>query len=138
MIYLFLLILVVLDQYTKSYARIQLKGKSRKRLGPLKLAYVENRGGAMGFLKKHPRILAFLHTGTLILVLSLYLYEKKAFTGKAFGYLLIFTGGLGNLIDRIKRGYVIDFYSFPYLRLPYFNLADLYVFIGLILILLYP
>lgn len=131
-----IVLLFLADQKSKNMAIKHLKYKGKKQKGPLVFLYVENKGGVLGFLKKHPRLLKILHIFTLLFITYLFLQEKKAFGLKAMSYILILGGGLGNLYDRFKRNYVIDFFSLKYKKIPYFNLADLFVIKGLLILLI--
>jgi len=130
-----IILLVLMDQASKNIAIKTLKGQGMKKRGPFTLLYVENPGATLGFLKKYPILLKILHISTLVFVGYLYLQEKKAFSLKAFGYIFIIAGGLANLYDRFKRNYVVDFFSVKYKKVPYFNLADLFVILGLLAII---
>jgi len=127
----------LIDQGTKVIAKKKLENKGKKKLGPLILLYVKNKGAVMGFLKKYPKLLKTLHIFTLVLVLYMWHKEVKIILLKSISYAFILGGGLGNLYDRIKRGYVIDFFSFPPKKLPYFNMADMFILWGLLGLLIF-
>ncbi len=137
--YIIIILLVVLiDQYFKYLAVKYLKDKGFKKMGVIRLRYVENRGAAMGFLKKHP---IFLKGFSLILVIILLVFEYMSYKdGASMALLLslsfIIGGGIGNVMDRFTRGYVVDFYTFEIKKLPYFNIADFFVISGSILLLI--
>jgi signal peptidase II len=127
----------LIDQSSKAIAEKKLKNRGRKKIGPFLLLYVKNRGAAMGFLKKYPRILKTLHVVTLLLVLYMWHKDIKECLLKSLSYACIIGGGLGNLFDRIKRGYVIDFFSLKIKKLPYFNMADIFVLSGILGLLIF-
>ncbi|QJC35149.1 signal peptidase II [Enterobacteriaceae endosymbiont of Donacia proxima] len=97
--------------------------------------YIRNYGVTLGFLKNNKITICFL---TIISILTLF-YIKFLLKDKniELSYNLIISGILGNLINRIYYGFVIDFISiniFDY-QYPIFNFADILIFIGFILIL---
>ena len=100
--------------------------------GFINLTYVENTGGAFGIGKNS--VLLFIIVNIIIIGLLIkLLLTKKGETISAFvlSISLIISGGLGNLIDRVFRGYVIDYIDInPLFRYPIFNFADICVVIG--------
>ncbi len=128
--------LVGFDQFTKYLAAVRLKGNPAFPIidGVLQLQYLENRGSAFGMLQGQ-RWFLFV-TGTLfIAVLTFLLFRipvQKKF--RLFHILIagIISGGLGNLIDRFRFGYVVDFIYFVLIDYPIFNVADSYVVVSAI------
>jgi signal peptidase II len=101
------------------------------------ISYVENRGMAFGFLQGQTVILSII-TGIVLLGLLWYILSGKS--GNRFitaCVALILAGGAGNLVDRVFRGFVVDYLDFSALfGFPVFNLADCCVVVGTILLLL--
>ncbi len=101
------------------------------------LTYVKNRGVAFGFFYGHVYIFVFIAL-VAIIGMILYLHKKNEEHSiySRVGFIFILGGAIGNLIDRAFRGYVVDFIDFrgiwPYI----FNVADVAINIGVILILL--
>ena len=98
--------------------------------GVLHLTYVENRGAAFGMLKEHRWV--FMLTSTVMIIgLLVYLYlghtENKLY---AVSISMIISGGIGNMIDRIALGYVVDFIDFRIINFAVFNGADSFVCVG--------
>lgn len=131
-------LLVLLDQGTKLWALTDLKpiGSTTLLEGILDLTFVENRGVAFG-LFAGKRWLILLMTA-LIAAGLLYFYrslpaERKYRQTKA-SLLLILSGAVGNIIDRVGRGYVVDFFEFTFFEWPVFNVADIFVVGGVILL----
>jgi signal peptidase II len=104
----------------------------------LRLDYVENRDTGFGLLRwlepetRLPIILALQSLGAIGLMICL--LRRRAFDVYAAGFALALAGALGNLGDRVLRGYVVDFIRVPHW--PVFNLADIWITIGIGLILL--
>lgn len=138
MIQIFLVvILVALDQLIK-YACVQ------KLIAPvtiiphfIELLYVENRGAAFGIMENNKIFLLFV---PMILIIGMILYYFQLSTSKVdkinkIGLLLIISGAIGNLIDRIFRGYVVDMFHFTLFEFPVFNFADILVVCGAFIII---
>ena len=131
-------ILIIADQYSKYMAYIYLKpvGSIPVIQNIFALTYVENRGAAFG-LFQGARI-GFLIVTPLILAAIIYYFVKLPY-GKVYGYvrvalILVASGAIGNYIDRLFRGYVIDFLHATFINFPVFNLADIFVVTGTVLL----
>ena len=98
----------------------------------LSLVYVENRGVAFGMFQDH--ILIFVAITALLIAVFVWLIVKKRFKGKMFliSSVLLIGGGVGNLIDRIIRGFVVDYLSLSFFP-PVCNLADYCITVGAVL-----
>jgi len=98
--------------------------------------YIQNTGTAWGVLKG--RRVMFIILAILILIMCFYVFnniaKKKRFLPMYIATMLLAAGGIGNMIDRIKLGYVIDFLSFDLINFPVFNVADMYVVCGMVLV----
>lgn len=135
--FLFIIFIVAIDLWSKKKAFKLLKEKnSPYKLGKgLQLRLALNSGGFYGLLKNKKGWIIILNLIALIgciilLVLGFYI---KDFTSYALGLSFIIGGGIGNLIDRIKRGYVIDFLYFK--GGPVFNIADIFIFLGALILI---
>lgn len=102
----------------------------------LHLTYMENRGAAFGMLANNRWI--FLIVSTLaILAMIFYLFSglsEGRFAGIALSMLI--SGGIGNMIDRLAKGYVVDFIDFRLINFAIFNGADTFVCVGAGLLIL--
>lgn len=100
--------------------------------------YIQNTGAAFGMLKNQ-QVLFIVNT-CLVIMFGIYVYVRCIPFPKfqPFRYLLvlILAGAVGNLIDRIRLQYVIDFLYFKLIDFPVFNVADCYVTIGFFLMIL--
>ena len=121
----------VADQLSKAWIRQNIAvGESVPIDAPLRFTHVSNAGGAFGFTA-NPIFLALLNAGVLIILLLF--YRRLASLALRTGLGLILGGGLGNLVDRVRMGYVTDFMD---VRIwPIFNVADSAVVCGSIIIL---
>ncbi len=133
--------LVFVDQLTKLAAVRHLAYNDAVPLwnGVLELTYVENYGIAWGMLQNQRWIVTV--ATAIMLSFVLFALIKRWFADSRLattGLVLIFSGGVGNLIDRIVNGYVVDFiHYFKWFDFPVFNFADCCVSIGAVLILVY-
>lgn len=126
------LLVLAADQLTKAWMQSTLSlGYSESLLGPLRLTLVHNRGIAFGL----PVAQGFVSLAVvLVLVVLLLLYRSRMLRGAA-GYAalgLLVGGAIGNLIDRLRFGHVVDFIDFGFW--PVFNVADSAVTCGVILL----
>lgn len=133
-----ILVLLVLDQLTKYLAIVNLKGNPAIVLinGVLELNYLENRGSAFGMLQNQKFFILFVGIVFLAVILFLLfkLPEDKKFNITHILLAGIVAGGLGNMIDRFRFDYVVDFISFVLINFPIFNVADCYIVISTILL----
>lgn len=134
---LILAVLVILDQYTKHLAVLHLKDQPNLILveGVMELEYLENRGAAFGILQNQQWLfilLFFLFVTAMVIFYCRMPMEKKYLPVQIISLFLI-AGGLGNLIDRIHLGYVIDFFYFSLINFPVFNVADIYVTVSMVI-----
>lgn len=129
---------IILDQITKILAEVFLKSNGTFPIikNALHLTYVENRGAAFGMLADS-RWLFMVVSVAAILVFGAYLYLGHAeSTLSAVALAMMTSGGIGNMIDRIFRGYVIDFIDFRLINFAVFNGADSLVCVGAGLLIL--
>ena len=139
--FLLILFLVLLDQGTKYLAILYLKGTSGIPLidQVLTLRYLENRGMAFGLLQN--KILFLVLICMFFFVAIIYLFIKTPATvyyrPLLYTAAVVFSGAMGNFIDRVFRRYVVDFIYFSLIDFPVFNVADIYVVCsGVLLIIL--
>lgn len=133
-------ILVIIDQFIKFIITNTIAKTGENIIilpNILNLNYVENTGGAFGvFLTRI--FLIGVDLLIIFVILKIILTQSNELDEKTnLGLLLIFAGGTSNLIDRIFRGYVIDYIDFTkIINYPVFNLADVYICIGIILLMI--
>lgn len=99
----------------------------------LKITYTMNKGAAFGL--GTPVIVLIVNILIIIGVLYFIFRYKNKITNY-IPFALILAGGFGNLIDRIFRGYVIDFIDVNIFNFPNFNIADVSIFIGLVILII--
>ena len=106
--------------------------------GVLNLTYIHNRGAAFGIFQN--QTLPFVIITLAALAIGVWVLYKRYFDHPLMDWaiLLILSGGLGNLIDRVfRRGNVVDFLETAFMKFPVFNIADCAVVVGAGLMILY-
>ena len=130
-------ILITIDQIFKYYILINKENLPNNIInGVLNFTYCENRGIAFGIGQGGAKIFALM-TLLMIIVALIYIAFKfnKLKDLTVFGIALVISGGIGNLIDRLFRGYVIDYIDFSEIvDFPIFNFADICIVVGVIII----
>lgn len=125
-------ILIGLDQVCKMLAVQYLAPVGTMPVVPgiVEFRYIENDGAAFGILSNMQGLLIAV-TGLALLAVAYVLFFKKP-AGKLeySALILIFSGGVGNLIDRIANGYVVDYINLLFIRFAVFNFADILVCVG--------
>lgn len=127
---------IFLDQITKYLAVVHLKEKEAYVLWDqvFQLEYLENRGAAFGMLQNQQ--IFFFFSVILISAVVVWFYFRvpmeKKFLPLRLCAVFIMAGAYGNFIDRLRLGYVIDFFYFKLIDFPVFNVADIYVTISTI------
>lgn len=134
---------VFLDRYTKLLAAAHLKGKEAIILIPgvleLKYLYPENRGIAFGMFQGSTTFFAVVSMILFVLTIWIFLRipKRRYYAPLMAVCVLLMSGALGNMIDRVFQGYVIDFIYISLIDFPIFNLADIYVVCsGILLVIL--
>jgi len=140
--FLLICFIVLIDQISKNYIyqnKVQYDNIVSVIEGILNFTYVENTGIAFGIFSDFDGLkVVFIVVPILITLYLFSLLNNKEFQNpfSHISLLLIISGAIGNIIDRIFRGYVIDFMQFDIDIFPYiFNIADSSVTIGLLLLL---
>ena len=137
---LFLSFLVFADQFTKYIAVLKLKNQPAFSIidGVLEFNYLENRGAAFGMLQNQKIFFVFvalIFLGVIAYVLIKVPYEKK-YRRLHVLLILIAGGAIGNLIDRLRLDYVVDFIYIVLINFPIFNVADIYVTLSTVLLVI--
>jgi signal peptidase II len=132
-------ILIIADQATKYVALEHLKpiGSIPVIKDVFSFTFIENRGAAFG-LFQGARI-GFIIVTPLVLAAMIYYFIKLPH-GRVYSFVraalvLVIAGAVGNFVDRLFRGYVIDFLHATFIRFPVFNLADVFVVTGTALLI---
>ena len=139
MLYILIIALLIgIDQISKLWALSSLKeiGSIPIIENVFHLTYVENRGAAFGMLQNNQII--FIIVAIIASIYGLYYLNTKKvnLVGKT-GILLIISGAVGNAIDRVRLGFVVDYFDFRVIWKYVFNIADIFVVVGTILLCIY-
>lgn len=134
------ILLIIIDQLTKLAAITHLKDQAPISLidGVFELRYLENKGAAFGMLQNQR--LYFIITTSVVVIALVYIFLRRIPRERRFFWLdmiavLFLSGAIGNLIDRVRFGYVVDFFYFILIDFPIFNVADIYVTVGALLLI---
>lgn len=132
-------VIVALDQIIKYviFNTVRINGSIPVIKDVFHISYTENTGAAFGMMKNYRWV--FITFTVVITAYLLYLLIARKVKSKLFvaAASLIVAGGLGNLIDRVFRGFVIDYLDFRLINFPLFNLADTVISIGTGLLCIY-
>ena len=133
------LVILILDQVIKTLIVKELYNSSIVLIpNILNLTYVENTGAAFGIGSSSTAMFVIVNI-IIIGLITYFIYSKKDDISKSmlFALYLVLAGGIGNLIDRILRGFVVDYIDInPLFKFPVFNLADICITIGCVVIVI--
>ena len=135
MIYIILILSIFVgDGIIKKYIEdTKQYGKDEKILnGKIIISKYHNKGAMLNFLENNVKLVLALSSamlGAVFVILAIFLPKKENKLLK-LGLALILGGALSNTYDRIKKGYVVDYFSFHWLKKIVFNLSDICIFLG--------
>jgi len=133
-------LVIVLDQLTKRMAEDRLRGQRSVPMVDdiLRLTYVENRGAAFGLLQDQTAFFVLVGIIVIGVIAMSYRYLPRSGFLLHLALGLMLGGAIGNLIDRVRQGYVVDFVDFGYRAnwWPVFNVADSAIVVGVALMAL--
>lgn len=146
MIYIFLIgLLLGADQFTKYLASGRLQGEGKVSFLPhiISFFYLENEGMAWGMLSGKIVlfvILTCILTAGIVFVMFraeklIQKKQRRIYTVLQADLAVLTAGAIGNLVDRVKNGYVVDFIKTEFIEFPVFNLADCYVTVSMLLLI---
>ena len=128
---------IVADQIFKNWivANIQLGDTEKIWPNVLSLTYIKNDGAAWSSFSGQQWF--FLILTPIVLVVALwFLWKKMAQNWYFIGLTLIIAGALGNFIDRIRQGFVVDMFQTEFINFPIFNIADILLSVGFVLLVI--
>ena len=125
----------LIDQFTKYLMLNNNKRLINKDLLLFKLDFVRNYGAAFNIFSGNRILLSFISIVFSILLVYLILRKNKINLLDLYSYSFILGGTIGNGMDRILKGFVIDFINLNVINFPVFNIADISINIGFILLL---
>lgn len=133
-------ILIFLDQFTKHLAVVHLKDQESIVIIPkvLELTFLKNRGAAFGILQDQ-KVFFVMIAVMILFVIAYVLFQlpmEKKYMSLQIILVMIASGAAGNMIDRVRNDYVVDFISFVIINFPIFNVADIYVTVSTIVFII--
>lgn len=130
--------LIVGDQFLKSWVvdHIALGEQFSFWPGIMDLTYLQNRGAAFSILQG--QIWFFFLTTCLAMGVAAYYFvkAKPSQWGRQVGLALMMAGGIGNFMDRVSQGFVVDMFQLTFIDFAVFNLADSYLTVGVVILIL--
>ncbi len=128
---------LILDQAVKFYVQQQIPLNHSMILLPgwLSLAHIRNYGAAWSILNGQQWFFMIISVVAIVIVIYYFLKLWKNW-GYALGLTLILGGTLGNFVDRLRLGYVVDMFELDFINFPIFNVADCCLTVGVLVILL--
>ncbi|MBF0779700.1 MULTISPECIES: signal peptidase II [unclassified Granulicatella] len=136
-IYISIVLCVLLDQLVKLWVVNQFDLHTGISVidGILSLFYTRNDGAAWGILSGN-RMLFYVITVLFIVGFAWWFHKDEKSVVSRIAYVCIIAGALGNFIDRVYLGYVVDMFQLDFIRFPIFNVADMFLTCGVALMLL--
>ena len=129
-----ILLCIAADQAVKYYVvtRLALYESAPLLPGIVELFHIQNTGGGFSILSGHTWLLTLLTAAVMVVVAVLLVRRTFPHPLAMWTLTAILGGGLGNLIDRVRLGYVVDMFNFQFMSYPVFNVADILVVCGTI------
>lgn len=133
------ILIVVADQVTKYFVATGMSvGDTAFSIGNLiDITYVQNRGAAFSLLSGRLSLLSIISIAFCVLVIIYWVKKKPTHKLLCTAITMMFAGAFGNGIDRICRGFVVDFFQTTFISFPVFNIADIGITVGAILMVAY-
>ena len=128
-------IVIIIDQFTKHIISINNKSLIDIDLLFFNLDYVKNFGAAFNLFSGNRIFLSLLSIIVSIIIICFIFNKNNLNNTDLFGYSFILGGSIGNGFDRLTKGYVVDFINLNFINFPVFNIADLSINLGVILLL---
>lgn len=132
--------IVAADQITKflTVANIPLHGTVEVLPGIVRLTYVQNDGAAFSMFEGQQWLFALIFVAFAAAIIWEFSKKRLPFTTfDRFCIVAVFAGGLGNMIDRLRMGYVVDMIATEFINFPVFNVADCFITCGCIILLVH-
>ena len=131
----FSIFIILIDQYTKYLMFFNYKKFINKNFLIFRLDFVKNYGAAFNIFSGSRIFLSFISIIFSILLIYLIFRKNTINTIDLYSYSFILGGTFGNGLDRIFKGFVIDFINLNIINFPVFNIADISINIGFIFLL---
>ena len=125
-----IILLVLLDQYSKYFIANNFTSITNKNLLFFTLDLVKNYGAAFNIFSGSRIFLSSISIVSSFFLIYLIFFKSNVYKSYNIGLILILSGSIGNGIDRIINGYVVDFINLNFIEFPVFNIADIVINIG--------
>ena len=136
-----ILVMIVVDQAVKHWAFTVLQPQHTIPLieNVFHLTYIENRGAAFSMFAKFDSRWIFVALAAVITLAICYALSKKLMQTAlgSWSLVLIAAGAVGNAVDRVARGFVVDMFAFRLIHFPVFYVADIFICVGGVLFVIY-
>ena len=132
-------LIIVFDQVSKYLVVtfMELHGEAKFIPHVISFYRTENRGAAFSMLAEHRWVFMVISFIAMGIIVWLLIKEYKRHTLLTLSLSMVLGGGIGNMIDRIRLGYVVDFLRFDFVDFAIFNVADSFITIGAVLLGVY-
>lgn len=136
-----ILVMIAVDQAVKHWAFTVLQPQHTIPLieNVFHLTYIENRGAAFSMFASFDSRWIFVALAAVITLAICYALSKKLMQTAlgSWSLVLIAAGAVGNAVDRVARGFVVDMFDFRLIHFPVFNVADIFICVGGVLFVIY-
>ena len=133
--FIIIFLISLLDKVSKIYIEFNINKLINKDLFIITIEFVKNNGAAFNIFSGNRIFLSFISIISSI-ILSYFIFVVDNNIYSKYGLSFILGGSIGNGIDRIKNGYVIDFINFKFIDFPIFNIADIVINIGVFILII--
>jgi len=128
-------IILFLDQLTKYIIKNNFKDLNYKNYILFSINIIKNNGAAFNLFADNILFLILISILSSIFIIVLLIRSKKLSNLDRYGFSFILGGSLGNGLDRLIDGYVLDFINLNFINFPIFNIADISINVGFFIIL---
>lgn len=136
-----ILLMIAADQAVKYWAFTSLQPQNTIPIieNVFHLTYIENRGAAFSLFARFDSRWIFVALAVVITIAIFSVMRKNLIQTKlgCWSLVMVAAGALGNAIDRVIRGFVVDMFDFRLIHFPVFNVADIFICVGGVLFILY-
>ena len=129
------IVIILIDQLTKQIIYINHKLLINNDFIFFSLDYIKNFGAAFNLFSGNRIFLSLISIIITIILLYFILFKKNLNNIDLLSYSFILAGTVGNGVDRISKGYVIDFINLNFINFPVFNIADISINLGFIILI---
>lgn len=139
-IYILAILFVFIDQFSKYYVdkTFHLLSSSNLITNFISIQKVYNTGAAFSMLEGKVAFLSLLSIVAIIFIIGYILKSNtRLYLLLSLAWSLLLGGTIGNLIDRVVHGYVVDFINLNFINFPVFNFADIFINIGAFIVIVY-